>query len=99
MKNLISGIALVLMLACTPALADNLLQGAGMKPTVSSEPRATLLKIRHCKVDFGCADTLLDRIYPSLWACDSAGRDSIVHFITEDLEQGITGHTVSYSCL
>jgi hypothetical protein len=96
MKNLIAGI--VLLLACTIANADSLIQNAGMKPLVNDDARATLLTIRHCKEGFGCADTHLDRIFKDLRACDSAGRDAIVHFLLTDAEEGIEGHTVSYSC-
>lgn len=98
MKKLISGFALVLMLACTTANADNLIQSAGMKPPVSNEARAILITIRHCTEGYGCADTRLDRIFKSLYACDSAGRDAIVRFLMEDAEEGVVGHTVSYSC-
>jgi NAD-dependent SIR2 family protein deacetylase len=97
MKKLIAGFAL--LLACMTANADGLLQNAGMKPPVSDDARATLLTIRHCTEGYGCADTRLDRIFKNLRACDSAGRDSIVHFLMEDAEKGIEGHTVSYSCL
>jgi hypothetical protein len=97
MKNLIAGI--VLLLALNTANADGLIQNAGMKPPVSDDARATLLTIRHCTEGYGCADTRLDRIFKSLRACDSAGRDSIVHFLMEDAAKGIEGHTVSYSCL
>jgi len=97
MKNLIAGI--VLLLACTIANAEGLIQNASMKPPVSNEARATLLTIRHCKEGFGCADSRLDRIFKSPRACDSAGRDAIVHFLLTDAEDGVDGHTVSYSCL
>jgi hypothetical protein len=40
MKNLIAGI--VLLLACTIANADGLIQNAGMKPLVNDDARATL---------------------------------------------------------
>lgn len=97
MKILIAGLAL--LLACTTANADDLLQNAGMKPLVSDDARATLITIRHCTEGYGCADTRLDRVFRNLRECDSAGRDSIVHFLMEDAEKGIEGHTVSYSCL
>lgn len=96
MKILIAG--LVLLLTCT-ANADSLIQNAGMKPPVSDVARATLLTIRHCTEGYGCADTRLDRIFKSLQACDSAGRDTIVRFLLADSERGVKGHTVSYSCL
>ena len=97
MRKLIAGLAL--MLACMTANADGLIQNAGMKPPVSDDARATLITIRHCTEGYGCADTRLDRVFKNLRACDSAGRDSIVHFLMEDAEKGIEGHTVSYSCL
>ncbi|QDV97115.1 hypothetical protein FFH90_023565 [Pseudomonas sp. ATCC 43928] len=97
MKKLIARIAL--LLACMTANADGLIQNAGMKPLVSDDARATLLTIRHCTEGYGCADTRLDRIFKNLRVCDSAGRDSIVHFLLSDAEEGIEGHTVSYSCL
>jgi hypothetical protein len=96
LKSLIAGF--VLLLACT-ANADSLIQNAGMKPPVSNDARATSLTIRHCTEGYGCADTRLDRLFKSLQACDSAGRDTIVRFLLADSEQGIKGHTVSYSCL
>lgn len=95
MKRFLPTIAL--LLACT-ANADNLIQSAGMKPPVSDTPRATLMTIRHCTEGYGCADTRLDRIFKNQRACNSAERDSIVHFLMEDAEKGIVGHTVSYSC-
>ena len=98
MKKLIAGFALLLGLACMTANADGLLQNAGMKPLVSDDARATLMTIRHCTEGYGCADTRLDRIFKNPRACDSAGRDAIVHFLMEDAEKGIEGHTVSYSC-
>ncbi|PBJ21663.1 hypothetical protein BSF44_35260 [Pseudomonas sp. ACN8] len=97
MKGLIASI--VLLLALNTANADGLIQNAGMRPLVSDDARATLLTIRHCKEGFGCADTRLDRIFKNPRACDSAGRDAIVHFLLTDADEGITGHTVSYSCL
>lgn len=97
MKNLIAGFAL--FLACTLATANPLIQSAGMKSPVSDDARATFITIRHCKEGFGCADTRLDRIFKNLRECDSAGRDAIVHFLLTDAEEGIEGHTVSYSCL
>ena len=96
MKRIIAGV--VLLLACMTANADGLIQNAGMKPPVSDEARATFITIRHCKEGFGCADTHLDRIFNNPRACDSAGRDAIVHFLLTDTEEGNEGHTVSYSC-
>ncbi|VVP73523.1 hypothetical protein [Pseudomonas fluorescens] len=96
MKNLIAWI--VLLLTLNTANANGLIQNAGMKPPVSDDARATLLTIRHCKEGFGCVDTRLDRIFKSPRACDSAGRDAIVHFLLTDTEEGIEGHMVSYSC-
>jgi hypothetical protein len=97
LKVLIAGF--VLLLTLNTANADGLIQNAGMKPPVSDEARAILITIRHCKEGFGCADTRLDRIFKNLRDCDSAGRDAIVHFLLTDAEEGIEGHTVSYSCL
>jgi hypothetical protein len=96
MKKLIAGIAL--LLACITANAGSLIQNVGMKPQVSDEARAKLLTIRHCTEGYGCADTRLDRIFKNPRACDSAGRDAIVHFLLTDANEGIKGHTVSYSC-
>lgn len=98
MKRLIAAVVLGL-LACMTANADSLIQSAGMKPPVSDTPRATLITIRHCTEGYGCADTRLDRIFKNQRACDSAGRDAIVHFLLTDADEGIKGHTVSYSCL
>jgi hypothetical protein len=97
MKKRIAGI--VLVLAFTTANADGLIQNAGMKAPVSDDARATLITIRHCTEGYGCADTRLDRVFKNLRECDTAGRDSIVHFLMVDAEKGIEGHTASYSCL
>lgn len=97
MKKIIAGFAL--LLACLTANAGSLIQNAGMKPLASDDARATFITIRHCKEGFGCADTHLDRIFNNPRACDSAGRDAIVHFLLTDAKEGIEGHMVSYSCL
>ena len=96
MKRLL--LTITLLLACMTTNADGLLQNAGMKPLVSDDARATLITIRHCTEGYGCADTRLDRIFKNVRECDSAGRDAIVHFLLTDAEEGIKGHTVSYSC-